>query len=84
MLERGADRGGTGVPQFQCAAGVLVHENTLDGDDIRPELGDDLADGREYLPQPVCEGAVRAPDRAARNIGRPITDKIEDAEPGQA
>ena len=72
------------MPKLQCAAGILVHEDTLDRDDIGPILAHYLAHGFEDLPQPVRKAASSAVDRAARDVGRGIALEIENAEPGQA
>ena len=84
VAERRAQGRGAGVAQLQRATRILVHEDALDGDDVRPILLNEAANRLENLAQAIREPTVRAFDGAARNVGRRITLKIEDSEPGQA
>ena len=72
------------MTEFQRTAGVLVHEDALDGDDVRLKLGHDATHGFKNLPQSIGKRTVHAFYRAARHVGRRVAQKIEDTETGQA
>ncbi len=84
VLKSRTDRRRARMPQFERTACVLVHEHTLDHDDIRRELLDDAANAVENLPQAVGERTVHAADRTAGYVARLVTVKIEHAETRQA
>ena len=69
-----------GMAQFQCTPCILVHEDTLDRDDVGAILDDDLADRGEDLPETVRKAAVHAVDDAAGNVRRLVARKVEHAE----
>lgn len=72
------------MPEFQRAAGVLMHEDALNNDDVRLELADDIVNRIEYLSKSIGKCAVRTLDRAAGHIGWRVALKIEHTEAGQA
>jgi hypothetical protein len=72
------------VAKFQGTAGILMHEDALNGDDIRTIFVNDAADGLENVPQAIRKGSVDAFHSPARNVQRFVTVEIDDAETGQA
>ena len=84
MLEGRAQRRRARMPEFQRAAGILVHENAFDRHDIRSVFAHNAPDRIENLAQPVRETTVQAFNRAARPIGSRVTVKLKDTKTGQA
>ena len=50
-IRRPADRRAARLAELQRAVGIAIHEHALDGDLLRPVLGDDAAHAAENLAQ---------------------------------
>ena len=84
VSERRADRRRPGMSELQGTTGVLVHKYALDRDNTGTILVDNTANGFKYLSESVCECAIDALDRSARNVSRFGAIKINDAKARQA
>ncbi len=72
------------MAKFQGTAGILVHEDAFDSDDIRTIFVNDATDRLENLPEAIRKGPIDTFHSPARNVQRFVTVKIDDAETGQA
>jgi hypothetical protein len=84
MCESGTNCRRPGVTQFQGTTCVFVHEDAFDGNDIGAIFINNTTDRLEYLPEAICKRAVNTFDRAARDVRRFVTHKVDDAEASQA
>lgn len=82
VVEGGAQGSGTRVTELQRAAGVAVHEHRLDGDGLRPVLGNDFRDGLEDQPEPLGKRADMALHGTTGNISGAVATKVENSESG--
>ena len=82
-LERRTNSRRPGMAQFQGTAGVLVHEDTFNGDDVGPIFCDDLTDGAKYHLQALRKLTVNAVDRTAGDVAGPITLAVQHTKAGQ-
>ena len=68
------------MSEFEGATGIASHKHAFDRDNVRSKLLNNVAYRIEYFLQALRERAIRGFDRAAGDIGRLITLKIEYAE----
>lgn len=80
VVEGGAQGSGTRVTELQRAACIPVYEHRLDGDGLRPVLGNYFRDGLEDQPEPLCKRADMALHRTTGNIRGAVATKVEYSE----